>query len=206
MFVTGLNGGAKGFPSTTEDDPVLGLVLPEPQRFRFAEERRLLYVAMTRARLQTWLIGTRTNPSPFMTELLELDGRSLRVLASADDGVTEDTPAPIPCPACARGVIVEQQGRFGGFLACSAFPFCQAKIAPCPGCAKAPFLPIGDESRCTRPGCGQSAPACPDCRRMLLPRWTGFLDLKDGRYGQFRGCRNWRHQHGGCGTTRRLSA
>lgn len=39
-----------GFPSEVVDDPVLDLVLPEPEKFDHAEERRLFYVALTRAR------------------------------------------------------------------------------------------------------------------------------------------------------------
>ena len=39
-----------GFPSEIVDDPLLDLVLPEPEEFDHAEERRLFYVAMTRAR------------------------------------------------------------------------------------------------------------------------------------------------------------
>ncbi len=206
VFLTGLNGGARGFPSTTEDDPVLDLVLPQPDSFPYGEERRLMYVAMTRARLQTWLIGTRTHPSPFMTELLERERGRLRVLAFGDKAITEGARTPTQCPACAGGVIIEQRGRFGAFFACSSSPFCQARFARCPGCDAAPFLPVGDQFRCTDTDCGQRAPACPDCRRMQLPRWTGFLVLKNGRNGRFRGCHNWRPQQGGCGTTRQISA
>ena len=40
----------KAFPNTRTDDPVLGLAMPQSDRFLFAEERRLFYVALTRAR------------------------------------------------------------------------------------------------------------------------------------------------------------
>ena len=44
--------GAHGFPSQIEDDPVLQIPMPAPDPFPMAEERRLFYVALTRARRQ----------------------------------------------------------------------------------------------------------------------------------------------------------
>ena len=48
VIIPGLSRG--GFPSTKEDDPLLRLALPEGDDFPHAEERRLFYVALTRAR------------------------------------------------------------------------------------------------------------------------------------------------------------
>ena len=51
-----------GFPSAGDEDPLLELVLPpksEDERYEFAEERRLFYVAMTRARQGTFLVADR---------------------------------------------------------------------------------------------------------------------------------------------------
>ena len=52
VIVLNLNDGRWGFPSKVDDDPLLELVLPPLSggAFPFAEERRLFYVAMTRAR------------------------------------------------------------------------------------------------------------------------------------------------------------
>ena len=52
VIVLDLNDGRWGFPSKVEDDPLLELVLPPVSggAYPFAEERRLFYVAMTRAR------------------------------------------------------------------------------------------------------------------------------------------------------------
>jgi len=51
-----LNGesGLLGFPNEIEDDEMLQLVLSEPDKFLFAEERRLFYVALTRIILK-WI-------------------------------------------------------------------------------------------------------------------------------------------------------
>jgi DNA helicase-4 len=45
-------------------------LLPQPEDFPDAEERRLLYVAITRARLRVWLLFNKEQPSPFV-EMLE---------------------------------------------------------------------------------------------------------------------------------------
>ncbi len=63
--------GRMGFPSEIVDDSLLDLVLPEPERFAHAEERRLFYVALTRARHSVTILADRDTPSIFATELLE---------------------------------------------------------------------------------------------------------------------------------------
>ena len=42
--------GILGFPSQMEDDSIISLVLPNPETYPYAEERRLMYVALTRAK------------------------------------------------------------------------------------------------------------------------------------------------------------
>lgn len=70
VIITGLNGGAMSFPSEIVDDPLLGLVMPAPEAFRHAEERRLFYVAMTRARHRVYLLASRMNSSGFVREIM----------------------------------------------------------------------------------------------------------------------------------------
>ena len=55
--------GTGGFPSEIEDDPVLDLAMTESDTFLHAEERRLFYVALTRARLTAVLISALSSPS-----------------------------------------------------------------------------------------------------------------------------------------------
>lgn len=70
VIIVGMNGGIKSFPSEIDDDPLLGLVMPAPEDFQHAEERRLFYVAMTRARHRVYLLMSRMNPSKFIAEVL----------------------------------------------------------------------------------------------------------------------------------------
>lgn len=47
-----------GFPGKVADDPVLHLAMPGGDSFEYAEERRLFYVALTRARTSVTLFTT----------------------------------------------------------------------------------------------------------------------------------------------------
>jgi DNA helicase-4 len=48
-------------------------LLPVPEDFPDAEERRLLYVAITRARKRVWLLFDKDNPSRFVDALRQLN-------------------------------------------------------------------------------------------------------------------------------------
>ena len=89
--------------------------MPEPEEFEHAEERRLFYVALTRARRGVALITPPQRMSPFVIELL----RDPNVLVDGAQG----EPVEV-CAKCNKGVMVERQGKFGPFLGCSNFPPC----------------------------------------------------------------------------------
>lgn len=48
-------------------------LLPAPEDFPDAEERRLLYVALTRARHRVWLLFSKDEPSTFVDILKSID-------------------------------------------------------------------------------------------------------------------------------------
>lgn len=68
VILVNCNQGA--FPSLIEDDPILDFVLSKGEAYPFAEERRLFYVAMTRARMCTNVLYDQKRPSPFISEFL----------------------------------------------------------------------------------------------------------------------------------------
>lgn len=115
VIVPGLNRGA--FPSTKEDDPLLRLALPAGDEFPHAEERRLFYVALTRARETVLLIARKGRESEFLAELIE--SGAVRI-ESNETGVR----TPVVCPSCGKGLMVERQGHYGPFLACNRYPAC----------------------------------------------------------------------------------
>ena len=59
-----------GFPSLISDDPVLNYVLTKSDQFPFGEERRLFYVAITRAKMKTYVLYDKRFPSVFVDEFL----------------------------------------------------------------------------------------------------------------------------------------
>ncbi|MDM0030468.1 3'-5' exonuclease [Variovorax saccharolyticus] len=109
-----------GFPSKIADDPVLRLAMPTGEAFEFAEERRLFYVALTRARLTATLITVQHMESNFISELVK--EQCLRVLKV--DGTEDDSEI---CPKCGKGFLRPRTSRFGPFLSCSTFPRCDYK-------------------------------------------------------------------------------
>ena len=70
VILVNCNQGAYGFPSLIEDDPILDFVLSKNEAYPYAEERRLFYVAMTRARMKMYVLYDQSKPSPFIGEFL----------------------------------------------------------------------------------------------------------------------------------------
>lgn len=70
VILINCNQGAYGFPSLIEDDPILDFVLSKKESYPFAEERRLFYVAMTRARMHMYVLYDKDKPSPFVGEFM----------------------------------------------------------------------------------------------------------------------------------------
>jgi len=106
-----------GFPSRIEDDPVLQLAMPGGDSYEYAEERRLFYVAMTRARSSVTLITVSGRESSFIAELVKDHKIEVRNL----DGSISSNEV---CPICHEGFLVRKVGRYGPFFGCSRFPRC----------------------------------------------------------------------------------
>ena len=170
--VLGLCSGTYGFPAEMTDDPLLDLVLAEPQAHPNAEERRLLYVAITRARRQVFLLADGRAPSGFVRELIE-DGYDVTVFGRPP----EDDAS---CPRCAGGRLVRRENR-GVFYGCSNFPLCEHTARPCPSCGNGLPVRFGEAYRCR--DCKAPIEACPEC--------DGWLNQKWGGYGRFLGCSNY---------------
>ena len=72
VIVLGLQAGKEGFPAEARESIFEQVLLPQPEDFPDAEERRLLYVALTRARHRVWLLFSKQQPSSFVEELKRL--------------------------------------------------------------------------------------------------------------------------------------
>ena len=107
-----------GFPCKVTEDPVLCLAMPEGDPMEYAEERRLFYVGLTRARKSVTLITIQNKESPFISELVKDHGVS--VLDSYGNVRSRTI-----CPSCGLGFLVHRDGKYGPFMGCSRFPTCK---------------------------------------------------------------------------------
>lgn len=181
VVILDVSQGRYGFPSERPTEPALEFLLPEAERFRFAEERRLLYVALTRARHRTYVVYDPAKPSRFVTELLDVDD-PYRVDTSEcrDAGVT--MAAPPECPRCKAGRLVVKSGEYGSFAACSHYPYCDYRESVCPKCGGL-MRREAHERVCEDVGCGARIRICPQC--------GGDLVERTGPWGPFIGCSNY---------------
>lgn len=76
VIILNCNSGKHGFPSEMSDDTVLNLLLSEADQFENGEERRLFYVAMTRAKENVYFVADTSYKSKFIAELELESGQS----------------------------------------------------------------------------------------------------------------------------------
>lgn len=112
VIIIDVINGLLGFPCRIQDDPLLNIVLSEPEEYPFAEERRLMYVALTRARHKAFVLTQAGKESPFALELKR--------------GRIETRPI-YRCQRCG-GRWVLRTSRFGKFLSCKNYPRCGGKL------------------------------------------------------------------------------
>ena len=160
--ILGLCSGKYGFPAEIADDPLLDLVLAAPEAHPNAEERRLLYVAVTRARRQVYLLAD--------------GGYDVAVFGRPPEG-------DVSCPRCGGGRLERRENTRGGsvFYGCSNFPLCEHTARACPRCGTGLPVRSGEAYRCR--DCGDTIEACPVC--------DGWLNTRMGKFGRFLGCSNW---------------
>ena len=179
--------GRLGFPSEIADDPVLDLVLARSGSYPNAEERRLFYVALTRARRRTHLIAPRAHRSKFIDELSG-PAYSAWVTVPASD------PAGVPTCATCGGRLLRRTGKHGRFWGCANYPRCDGMARECPTCHVGALVRGADKFACSNSACDMSLPLCPECR-------VGALVWRKARGGAFLGCTEWRAEGGGASCT-----
>ena len=117
VMVLNLKNHLLGFPNKMTDDPMLSLLLSDNEVYRFAEERRLFYVALTRTKNEVVLL-IPTDVSLFAEELITEND----TLFTANNEILSKTN----CPYCQTGHLVIRQNSFKNnqFLGCSHYPIC----------------------------------------------------------------------------------
>ena len=111
IIVINCNSGKHGFPSGMADDPVLNLLLSSADQFENEEERRLFYVAMTRAKELVYFVADSSYKSKFIAEL-EVGNVASEIKK---------------CPKCKTADLVKRSGVKNGkewvFYGCTNFMY-----------------------------------------------------------------------------------
>jgi DNA helicase-4 len=111
VIVLNCNSGKYGIPCEMSDDDVLKLLLCEEDKFPNGEERRVFYVAMTRAKEHVYFLSNEMSKSKFIIEL-EKDTNNLSINK---------------CPKCVTADLVLKKGVTDGkdwsFWGCSNYSF-----------------------------------------------------------------------------------
>jgi DNA helicase-4 len=117
VIILNLKNHLLGFPNKMTHDPILSLLLSDDEEYRFAEERRLFYVALTRTKNEVVLL-IPAETSLFADELLTDNN----FLLTSTDGNLSTTN----CPYCQTGKLLIRQNSKNAthFLGCSHYPHC----------------------------------------------------------------------------------
>lgn len=190
VVMVGLETGKFGFPSEKVTHPLLDALLPEQESFPHAEERRLFYVGLTRAKHKVYLITDMTRASVFMVELLKQGYR-----VDFDEFGTDANQKLfhlLKCPKCKTGSLVSRQGLYGYFTGCNKYPLCTYREESCSAC-DSQIRRVGRFKVCINSECLNWVPVCPKCGAEMARR--------KGPYGEFWGCRNYRKEGQSCDHT-----
>lgn len=147
-----------GFPNMIADDPLLELLLAEHEQIPFAEERRVFYVAITRARRSAFILVPETGASVFMDDLSN-EVKPIVCVAGQE---------PVSCPKCKKGSLVIRK-RNSDFYGCTNFPRCDytLPIQKVPITAQTPRCQCGGFLvPCTNPRNGKEFLGCTEYARL----------------------------------------
>ncbi|TLX42752.1 helicase IV [Xanthobacter autotrophicus] len=173
VILLNADSGRTGFPSEIVDDPLLSLVSPEEETFPNAEERRVMYVAMTRARHTLTILASNSRPSAFVTELKKDPAYGIAAASGAELEAHE-------CGECGGRLLDVRCQDDRIRYRCEHVQHCGNVLPACQSCGTA--LPRRvDGSAEVRCSCGADYPGCPECK-------DGWLVERTGPYGRFLGC------------------
>lgn len=123
VILLNVKSGIYSFPSEIEDDPLLKLVNDEPtnEGIKDPEERRLFYVALTRAKLKVHIIADEFDKSSFIEELSGYE--NVKVIKDKDINI-------FYCNKCLSGkmLLMKNSKDNSLFFSCSNRPICENKI------------------------------------------------------------------------------
>jgi DNA helicase-4 len=188
VIMIGLETGKFGFPSEKQTHPLLEALLPPLEKYPFAEERRLFYVALTRAKQRVYLIADMLLASSFVVELLE---KSYPLeLEEFETSISQQVSHLCKCPQCKTGTLELKKGKYGTFYGCNKYPLCSHTELECQGCSMPMNQQLDRFKVCVNEECRSWVPLCPECGSKMT--------IRKGPYGKFWGCDNFRREGESC--------
>jgi DNA helicase-4 len=126
VVVLGVESGS--FPSAKENDELIDLVLPTKETYLYAEERRLFYVALTRAKHFIYVLFDSDQGSPFLAEINKYGNKLV-------DSKMAKSFTKWHCPSCKSGTLKSLQTRYNKtFYKCTLAPACDTTMNACKHC------------------------------------------------------------------------
>lgn len=175
-ILIGFFQGKSGFPNENRNEAIIEALLPSLDSYPHSEERRLLYVGITRARHKSYIIADPTAPSDFITELLA-PKYEINIVSKT---FQEQYRKIFKCPNCEDGYLRLISGKFGEFYSCSTGQGCNVgKARVCTKC-RAPSIDTRYASVCNNIACRNTMKICDKCGRPMK--------IRNGKFGQFWGC------------------
>ncbi|MGS0692399.1 UvrD-helicase domain-containing protein [Shewanella sp. 30m-9] len=160
VIVLDVNDDKYGFPCKIDNDPILETLLPTLDSYKNTEERRLFYVALSRAKQTVFVQAELGKESTFVRELRAF-GEDVRCYLSDLAPMYNDS---LCCPLCGEGKLIPREGRFGLFYTCSlGKEYCDTKIEACSVCNCGPMLRNDTHHFCGSAGCNHQLQVCPEC-------------------------------------------
>jgi len=183
--------GKTGFPNDNKEEAVVEALLPSLDTFEHSEERRLLYVGITRAKKKSYLIADPKATSEFINELLSPKFK----LHIASKTFNKEYRKIFKCHTCTTGYFNMRKGKFGEFYRCTTGSVCKSNPRICTECG-APSLDDREKSVCNNPKCKFIMKICNKCGRPMKKR--------KGTFGEFWGCSGYGIVGDQCKYTRKM--
>tara|TARA_Y200000002_G_C22680265_1_gene663751 strand:+ start:427 stop:3288 length:2862 start_codon:yes stop_codon:yes gene_type:complete len=98
VIILGNDSGSRGFPNWWGEDPLFSIFLPQDDNYLYAEERRVMYVAMTRTKSSNFFVHKDHKPSIFVDEIKDICN-SLKI--EYKEYTYRDNRIK-PCPECLK--------------------------------------------------------------------------------------------------------
>lgn len=113
VFIINNRNTYMGFPSKVQNPDIIEHLLEQMDDYPDSEERRLFYVALTRARRKVFIVTADNKLSSFASEMISKYGVEMKKEAWT-------------CPLCG-GALRKVKGPNGEFYGCSNYPECTYK-------------------------------------------------------------------------------